>query len=316
MKKLIITVGISGSGKSTWSHNMFKIDKNTRIVNRAKIRELLFGYTSESVVDYYMRNDIRQLEKEVTKYEDTLIDNFLADNKKVVVDATHLKREYLERFKYWNVPTELKVFDVDLEAAKINNKKRIRQIPDLIIERQYRQFKSLMDNLLKTPLSYTTTTLEQDTSLPPCVIFDIDGTLAHMGNDRSPYDWEKVWKDKVDTSTSYVHRCLEDYSRAIKACGASHLEAEQPPYIIICTGRDGSSTYLTETWLDKKKLRYDELYIRGVKDYRADWIIKEEMWREISKKYNIIGMFDDRQQVVRRARALKLKVFNVENNNF
>ncbi len=49
---------------------------------------------------------------------------------------------------------------------------------------------------------------------------------------------------------------------------------------------------------------------------RPDWIVKEEMWEKISKHNYIIGMYDDRLQVVRRARALSLKVFNVEYNNF
>ena len=48
---------------------------------------------------------------------------------------------------------------------------------------------------------------------------------------------------------------------------------------------------------------------------RPDWVVKEEMWKNISKQYNIIAMYDDRLQVVRRARALGLKVFNVEYNN-
>lgn len=50
--------------------------------------------------------------------------------------------------------------------------------------------------------------------------------------------------------------------------------------------------------------------------FEPDWKIKEDMWREIAKEHYIIGMFDDRLQVVRRARALNLKVFNVEYNNF
>ncbi len=58
------------------------------------------------------------------------------------------------------------------------------------------------------------------------------------------------------------------------------------------------------------------MYIRPEGDQRPDWVVKEEMWRQITKDYHIRGMFDDRLQVVRRARALGLKVFNVEYNNF
>lgn len=42
--ELIILVGISGSGKSTWSQNEWELNPTkTVIVNRDKIRELLFG---------------------------------------------------------------------------------------------------------------------------------------------------------------------------------------------------------------------------------------------------------------------------------
>ncbi len=72
----------------------------------------------------------------------------------------------------------------------------------------------------------------------------------------------------------------------------------------------------TEEWLDKNGIYCDRLIMRDKKDMRADWIIKEEIWRTIAKEYYIIGMYDDRNQVVRRARALGLKVFQVEYGNF
>lgn len=64
MSKIILTIGISGSGKSTWAHTQWKKDPlNTIIVNRDKIRELLFGYTEISVSSLYSRKDLRKLEK-------------------------------------------------------------------------------------------------------------------------------------------------------------------------------------------------------------------------------------------------------------
>ena len=43
--KLTITIGISGSGKSTWAHEQWSKDpKNTVLISRDKIRELLFGF--------------------------------------------------------------------------------------------------------------------------------------------------------------------------------------------------------------------------------------------------------------------------------
>lgn len=302
MKKIIVTVGISNSGKSTFARQAVGETVNTYvIVNRDKIRELLFGYTEETISEYYNRADISAREKQVTKYEDTLINEVLAEGKTPIVDATHLSRKYLERFKYWNVEVELVWFDIMLKEAFTRNMGRTRQVPQEIMIKQYNQYVGLRKELEKNPIDFTPISLENDENLPSCVIFDIDGTIAHKG-DRSPYDWLAVGKDTIDLSTclimDYLNRC------------------EYDPQIIICTGRDGVSLDETQKWLDTHNLGYDDIYIRPKGDMRPDWVVKEEMWRAIASKFHIVGMFDDRLQVVRRARALGLKVFNVEYNNF
>ena len=53
--KLMVLVGISGCGKSTFAKRQYESDpKNHLIVNRDKIRELLFGYTESTINDYYI----------------------------------------------------------------------------------------------------------------------------------------------------------------------------------------------------------------------------------------------------------------------
>ena len=121
-----------------------------------------------------------------------------------------------------------------------------------------------------------------------------------MENKRSPYDWSRVGEDKVDEPT-------KDVLDRLKKTGCK---------IIICTGRDGVCIDETEQWLRLNNIPYDEIYIRNKGDQRPDWVVKEEMWRKIAEDNYIVGMFDDRLQVVRRARALGLKVFNVEYGNF
>jgi hypothetical protein len=51
-------------------------------------------------------------------------------------------------------------------------------------------------------------------------------------------------------------------------------------------------------------------------DYRKDSIVKEEIWAEIEKDYNIICMFDDRNQVVDHARSLGHTVLQVAEGDF
>ena len=116
--ELIILCGISGSGKSSFAKFLF--DSNPQkftIVNRDKIRELIFGYTEDSIVHYWTKTDVHKYEKEVTEYEDVLIYEGLNKGKTVIVDATHLKRSYLERFKYWNVKTSMHILFTSLEEC-------------------------------------------------------------------------------------------------------------------------------------------------------------------------------------------------------
>lgn len=302
--KLIITVGISGSGKSTWAHQKWLSDPNKYvIVNRDKIRELMFGYTEQSVDQYYRMDKIGGFEKQVTRYEDTLINEGLNFGKTVIVDATNLTRKYLERFKYWNVPSEIVVFEIELDKALNRDLTRNRTVGEDVIRRQYSRFITLINDLAKNPIDFTPVEFRQDKDKDPCFIFDIDGTLAHMNRGeggRSPYDWDRVGEDTVDFAVDMV--CDIINKTDVKT--------------IICTGRDGAALEETKIWMGENHVLWDEIFIRNKGDMRADWIVKEEMWREIAEDYYIVGMFDDRLQVVRRARALGLKVFNVEYHNF
>jgi predicted kinase len=296
--RITILVGISGSGKSTWAHEQWKKDpKGVILVNRDNIRQLLYGFTEKSVKEYYENDKLFALEREVTRYEDTLIHEALAAGKDVIVDATHLTIQYLERFRYWNVTTEIQTFYVPVIEAIRRDMKRTRQVGDEVIKKQYQKFQNLINR--KEPISFETTKIVCDETLPDCVIFDIDGTLSHMEG-RNPFDWKKVNEDSVDESVSFM---------------AKHLWGIEGVSVIVCTGRDGISEYMTKKWLNQHYIKFDEFHIRKEKDMRPDWVIKEEMWRDLATRYNIVGMFDDRLQVVRRARALGLKVFHVEYNN-
>jgi len=178
--RITILVGVSGSGKSTWAHEKWvENPDNIVIVNRDKIRELLFGFTEDGMSRYYERDDIYRREKEVTRFEDTLIHDALNLGKDVIVDATHLKRPYIERFKYWNVSTTYKMFPVTLKEAEVRDMGRKRRVGAKIIQRQYDQFRNLFHELQANPIDFSPVIFNNDSTKVNAVIFDIDGTLAH-----------------------------------------------------------------------------------------------------------------------------------------
>ena len=294
MKQIIITIGIPNSGKSTWAGEQWRANPyKVVVVNRDKIRELLFGYTEAQIHEYYTREDIQKLEKQVSKYEDTIIHEALAEGKTVIVDATHLRAEYIERFKFWNVPISFQWFDVDLDEAIRRNSNRNRQVPVEIMKKQFNQYMELRKKFV---WDYAPTKIELNPDLPGVYLVDLDGTIALHTSNRSPFDWKRVGEDTPCPNLSPVIKQLDGK-------------------IIFVSGRDGVCQPETKEWLDTNNFK-GNLLMRVEKDSRPDWKIKEEIWKELAKQYNILGLFDDRLQVVRRARALGLKVFNVEYNNF
>lgn len=88
--------------------------------------------------------------------------------------------------------------------------------------------------------------------------------------------------------------------------------------LYFCSERDEVCRKETEKWLKFNLSKFNDytILMRKQNDQRPDWIIKEELWRDIVKKYYIEAIIDDRNQVVRRARSLGLKVFQVEYGNF
>lgn len=300
--KIIATVGISGSGKTTWAHEEWKKDPlNKVIIERDNIRNLLFGYNDKSIKEYYQRKDLNKLEKEVTKYQNTLIYDSLEQGKTVLLSNTHLNRKRdLESLKYWNVETKIKLFPVTLKEALTRDMSRTRQVGKDIITKQYSRFVNLYKDLENNPVDFTPLTIKNSTTREKCILIDLDGTLCDMVGKRSPYDWKKVGGDLADYSVK----------KLVQNIDTRNVE------IIICTGRDGSCLRETTDWLADNGVFYRDIFIRAENDNRPDWVVKEEMWREIVENYFILGLIDDRLQVVRRARALGLKVFNVEHNNF
>lgn len=153
--KLIVLCGISNSGKSTFAATTVQHNPERYVrVNRDKIREMLYGYTEDNVHEYYYRNDLRHREDYVTEVEDTLINKVLSDGKIPIVDATHLKPKYLNRFDKFDVEKELIFFNITLSEALIRNSDRNRKVEPRVIIGQYNSYVDLKEFLEKHELKY------------------------------------------------------------------------------------------------------------------------------------------------------------------
>ena len=303
--KIIVMIGISGSGKSTIARELYSNDfgHDCVIVNRDKIRELIYGYTENTISEYYKLPSLFLKEKEVTKYQDLIISQALSDNKTVIIDNTHLKLKYINdiKKKYEHCFIEFKLVECDLETAINRDLKRVRQVGGDIIKSQnsdLKQLKRIFD--FKTHYGLQTNIIVQDETLPKAFVFDIDGTLALM-NGRGPFDWKRVEEDLVNEPIAHILRLIWKHKLG---------------KVILCSGRDEICRSETRHWMYKNLINAHELHMRKEGDMRKDSIIKEEIWSELVKQYHIVTMFDDRNQVVNHARKLGFTICQVAEGNF
>lgn len=301
MSKIWITRGLPGSGKSTWAREMAALFKGTVIVERDELRYLCTGA--------YWTGDTA-LEERVTRLQEGLIRRYIGEGLTVIISDTNLPDRSVKRWQKLalELGTEVLVQDFRdvplVEVLRQNAKRPIRDgktVPAEVITDKYNRFikgRDLTKEVVYTP----PVELEIEPYVPksfakPAVIFDIDGTLAIMG-DRSPYDGAAVWKDTVN----------KDVLAALN-------NAELAGYfIIIVSGRDEVYHEVTEKWLADNGVYYDMLYMRPTEqgNKREDSIIKYELFnKHIRDRFNVAGVYDDRHRVLRMWRKLGLTTFHV-----
>jgi hypothetical protein len=142
---------------------------------------------------------------------------------------------------------------------------------------------------------------------PWCVLADLDGTLALMG-DRSPYDESGVGNDTPNRDVVYVLRAL----------------IETGLDVVFMSGRTEGCRASTEEWLQRNVLIYDMfrlgsaiLLMRPVGDNRPDHVVKLELFdKHVRDHYDVRVVLDDRNQVVRLWRSLGLTCLQVADGDF
>ena len=146
----------------------------------------------------------------------------------------------------------------------------------------------------------------------PVIVFDIDGTLANCDHriglitvdSKQKKDWAKFHAG-IPNDAPHEHMVW-----LARSCfGRAN--------VIICTGRMEDSRVMTEDWLKKHKVPYDQIYMRISKDYRTDNIVKVELLNQIRKEWGEPYIwFDDRKRVVDAIRAEGVPVCQVSEGDF
>lgn len=287
-----ILCGLPASGKSTWAKEYLAKNLNAAKVGRDDFR-------------YMLRNQGKcepKVEEMIVSLMDYTIIQALKKRMTVLIDNTNLKvsviNHFIELCKYY-ADVKFMVFDVPAKTCIERDKNRERSVGDDAINKMNEDWKITRDSYafqdLKRVPEWKRPTIEPFMSheKPNAVIFDIDGTIALMHN-RGPYDWDKVDRDRVN-------EIVVDQINMNKAAGRK---------ILLVSGRDEECRDMTIDWLQTYDIHFDELLMRPKGSITKDSMVKKEIYlNQIEPRYNVLAVFDDRIQVIKKWNQLGLFVF-------
>jgi predicted kinase len=142
MSKIIMLIGPPNSGKTTWTREFIKKNKEYVKVSRDDFRRMFFD---EWVVS-------RDMENILTNIQNTVVDKFLDSGVNVILDNTHCKQQYIDAIieRYGSKHDIIyKVFDVDRHTLMARNEYRGKidgkYIPDTVMENMIKNFNKLKE---------------------------------------------------------------------------------------------------------------------------------------------------------------------------
>lgn len=130
MPEAIFTVGISACGKTTWAHQQ----KGYIVLDSDQLRLELYGSETDQRDPHKVFDLMYKRGRE-----------YLLAGKSVIFCATNLGMKYRVHaiHQLSNIPNikfRAVIFNVPVNICRENNKKRVRQVPDWLFERQIKQF--------------------------------------------------------------------------------------------------------------------------------------------------------------------------------
>jgi predicted kinase len=298
MFRLIATRGLPASGKTTFARTL---QPGVVRVNRDDLRRMMHGE----------RLFTQWAEGQVARVQRAQVEALLAARVSVCVDDTNLRsrtlRDWAELADRFGAAFEVHDFtDVPLEECLRRDAARPEadRVGAAAITRLHERYLAHRALPLPVPTARTGGPARVDRAAggpPEIVLVDIDGTVA-LALSRSPYDMTRVGEDAPNEAV-------------IAAVRAMHAAGHG---VVFCSGRDASARAATEAWLARHvRVPYLALHLRALGDQRRDAIVKREIYeREIRDRYRVVGVFDDRMQVVKMWRSLGLTVFQVAEGDF
>lgn len=299
--------GPPSSGKTTFARDYIQTHKDCVIVNRDDFRSARGEYWVPSQEDY------------ISDIEEAAVRSALKRGLTPIIDATNLNPKAVSKWHTiadeFGVEVETKSFYIPFKDAverdRLRGEAGGRSVGEKVLKDFYlRYFEEEFRKEVYT--DHTFIRNDDNPDLPPCIIVDLDGTVAlHQG--RGPFEWDKIDTDKCDPRMRQV---IERYI----------LDGVN---VIFLTGRNKTSIAYAKTydWLAKyfpyyktdmntlKKFYKWSLIMRTEKDYRPAPISKKELFEQyVDGKYNVLAVFDDSNRCVEMWRSLGLLTLQPADN--
>jgi Straboviridae polynucleotide kinase len=312
LSKLTIIRGLQASGKDTLARAMVAASMEdsepfpAMIVNRDHLRFMAGLDTTPG-----------PYESTITLQQHALIRAGLKADRHVISSDTNLAAKYVKEMAkiadFFGAEVEVVDMDTPLEVCilrdGIRGENGGHEVGSEVIRRTHKRYfangKFPANPLIDRPEPVKLEPYRRDPSKPKAKIYDVDGTLMNHEGKRSPYDYTSVHLDEPHEDV--VQQMRDDYALGYN--------------LIVLSGREDSCRQATEESLrlhTHLPVGYDiPVYMRKVKDDRVDFIVKYELFMtHIAPYFNVVGVYDDRNQVVSMWRSIGVRCYQVNYGTF
>ena len=305
--KLTILIGLPSSGKTKWAMENRK--PNDVVVCRDDIRMSNYGVWHGDPID----------ENFVTKQEKQMMISAFENGQNVISANTNLNKTNVQRLvniaAQFGAEVDYVYFELPPRTCIEYDKHRDKKVGAKVINRMARKA-GINDKGWIPKHNYYLHKIEPYTPkvhYPKALVIDIDGTIALNDSGRSPYDYSRVYEDSVRKDVVEVMEGWKEWQH----------HDDYPANIVFLSGRSAECRDETLRWLETKlglwwDSREYHLFMRPEDDpHTADFIVKDRLFDEnVANRFNVVGVFDDRRQVVQMWRTKGLTVFDVAGNKF
>ena len=293
VKKIILTRGIPGSGKSTWAKAWVAESPETRIrLNWDDMRNMLGPYwvPSREHINKVMLWCAVNTAAYCDKPYDMVIDNMNLNPKEVKFWKNIVGTQNGDPDGY-QYEIEFKDFFIPLEECIRRDAMRPNPIGEKVIRETWKRYKHFIQT---TEVEKYVDNLRKYTGKPKCIVIDMDSTMC-FNTTKRPWFGEGAAEGMINDVPNtgmcdMIRKLQEDFT------------------IVVATGRDTTQEAVTKEWLAKQGINADEFYFRTNKDYRKGVVVKKEQIEAILEKYDIVAIFDDCEPIVDMYREMGLTV--------